>query len=573
MDAPTTEADLRAWLLVVWRRRWLVAGTVAVGLLAATAFNSRSEPVYRSSAQVLVQGNSLEGVVQRLGFAGGATQPGRALANEVVMVNSDATRDAVAEALGYSASVSVAVEPESDVLVFAATASEPDRAAQIVNAYVDAFAERRRELVVEEMVKVTELLDARRRDIAAERQQIEAGLEEQRVAVATAATEAEAASAAATLEAEEARAEVRRDALDAEESGLDTSLSAVNLVDELRDGSGVQVVVAARPASEPVSASSLRSYLVAGIGSLLAGIAMVLLIEYLDNRIRSRSDLQRAARDLPLLAMVPDPPTEDGVVSISHPRSTSAEAYRGLRTSVQFLGLHRPLRIVLVTSASSSEGKTTTVANLGVALARVGRRVVVLDADLRRPRLAQRFGLPARRGLTNVLLGDADLVDVAVRVPDEPNLVVVPSGPLPPHPSELLSSARSADLIRQMAEGADIVLIDSPPVLPVADSVVLAGVADGVLVVARAGHSQRRLLSRAIEVMAQVDAPLLGTVLAGASDEPGAAPYYYGEYGDELDDDAEMAPGDEDEPARPPSTGADHGAVDDSPRRGSPAGR
>ena len=551
METHTPEFDLRAWLIVLWRRRWVIVATVAVGLLAAALFSSRSEPVYRASSQVLVQGNSVEGIVQRLGYGGALGDAGRVLANEVVLINSDETRALVADKLGYSASVRVAVTEGSDLLVFTATASDPERAASIANTYVETFIEQRRATVVDEVLQVTQLLDARVTAIDAERAQLEAEVDAARQALVVADTEIDRQAAADELDAVEARVDARTDVLDGEEASLQSSLGAVDLVDGLRDGSGVRIVSTAKPPSSPVGTSTRRTYAVAGLGSLLAGVALALLLEYLDNRIKSRSDLERSTGGLPTLAMVPRPGPDiadgDGsVVSIAHPRSVPAESYRALRTSVQFLGVQRPLHVVLVTSAASSEGKTTTVANLGVAMARVGKRVVVIDGDLRKPRLHTRFGLTARRGLTNVLLGEAELVDVAQKVPGEPNLVVVPSGPPPPNPSELLSSTRTADLIEQVADGVDAVLIASPPVLPVADSVVLAGLADGVLLVAQAGYSQRRLVSRAVEVLSHVDAPLLGSVLVNAFDEGGgSASYYYADvYGD---------PPEESDPTEPPS--------------------
>lgn len=534
----SAELDVSAWARTLWRRRWVILAVTAVGLLAAGAFSSRSDPVYRSSSQVLVQTDSIDGVLQPLGYDSYWFDPSRALANEVVLINSDATRAAVAEELGYSASVRVVIDEEADLLTFSATSTDPSRAADIVNAYVRTFDERRREAVVDEAVKLTELLNARAAAIDDERAELATELEQARLSVVAASADTERQQRAEELERLEDRQQSRIAALDTEEAGIDATLSAVNLSSELRDGSGVRVVTVAVAPDRPIGASPVRTYLVAGLAAAIAGVALALLLDLLDNRVMSRSDLERSAGGLPTLALVPRSPDDDqdGVVSIAHPQSRASEAYRTLRTSLQFLGIERPVEVVLVTSASAAEGKTTTAANLGVALARLGKRVVLLDCDLRKPRLVQRFGLVPSMGLTDVLVGACELVDVAQRVPDERGLVVVPAGSPPPNPSELLASSRMTDLVASVAAGVDVVIIDSPPVLPVTDARVLTGLCDGVLLVAQVGRSQRRHLQRAVEVLEQLDAPLLGAVLTNAAEEGGAsgADYYGDYYEDEI---------------------------------------
>jgi non-specific protein-tyrosine kinase len=250
--------------------------------------------------------------------------------------------------------------------------------------------------------------------------------------------------------------------------------------------------------------------------------------------VKSKDDLERAS-GLQTLALIPAVEgwrdrDEARLVSVAEPTSPPAESYRTLRTSIQFLGLERPLRTLQVTSPAAGEGKTTTLANLAVALARAGQQVVVACCDLRRPRVHEFFGLSNGIGFTNVLLGEAPLSAVLQPVEGVERLAVLASGPLPPNPSELLASRRTADVLAALAGGADVVLVDSPPVLPVTDAAVLAGQVDATVLVATVGDTTRREVARAVEVLRQVGAPLVGTVLNGVPTEGGYG-YSYDGYG------------------------------------------
>jgi capsular exopolysaccharide synthesis family protein len=218
------------------------------------------------------------------------------------------------------------------------------------------------------------------------------------------------------------------------------------------------------------------------------------------------------------------------LVSISEPTSSAAEAYRILRTSIQFLGLDRPVRVIQVTSPNAQEGKTTTLANLAVAFAASGLRTVAVDCDLRRPRLHEFFGLANEAGFTSVLLGNLGLSKALQPVPNQERLLVLASGPLPPNPSELLSSSRTVELLRNLAEQADIVLVDSPPSLPVTDALILAQRVDCTVIVTTAGATTRKAAARAVEMLQQVNAPLAGAVLNGIDEESAYSNYSYRYY-------------------------------------------
>ena len=201
------------------------------------------------------------------------------------------------------------------------------------------------------------------------------------------------------------------------------------------------------------------------------------------------------------------------IASTAEPTSPAAEAYRPLRTSVQFARQAHPLRTVLVTSPKAAEGKTSTVANLGAEFAQGGERGVLVSCDLRRPRLGQFFDVDERTGLTTVLLGQQPLEQALHPVRGYDCLWLLGAGQVPSNPAELLNGPHGRELFETLRENFDLVLVDSPPVLPVTDAIVLSQYADGTLLVVAAGQTRRAELQRAAERFSQAKAPLTGIVL------------------------------------------------------------
>lgn len=213
------------------------------------------------------------------------------------------------------------------------------------------------------------------------------------------------------------------------------------------------------------------------------------------------------------------------LVTLTQPQSQAAEAFRQLRTSVQFYSVDKPLHTIMVTSTTPEEGKTSVVANLAVTLAQAGRSVVLVDCDLRRPTLHTLFEVDAGAGLTTALLEATPTPKLVASGVD--NLQLLPCGPLPPNPSELLASQKMADLIDRLRGNADYVLFDAPPVVAVTDAAVLAPRLDGVLLVLKAAKTKRELAQRAKEQLEKVGANILGVVLTNAPQD-GALSSYYG---------------------------------------------
>jgi capsular exopolysaccharide synthesis family protein len=206
-----------------------------------------------------------------------------------------------------------------------------------------------------------------------------------------------------------------------------------------------------------------------------------------------------------------------------------AESYRALRTSLLLSNLGSPPKVIMVTSALPQEGKTTTSINVAVVLAQKGVRVLLIDADLRRPSIHKTLGMGPRSGLSNVLTGSTTLEQAISRTPILPNLYILPAGTPPPNPAELLASSNMRDMLAQLREQYDHVVVDTPPCLSVTDAVVLSPRADAVVLVIRSGQTTKQSLRRARDIFAQVNAKLIG-VLLNAVDLTSPDYYYYYEY-------------------------------------------
>jgi capsular exopolysaccharide synthesis family protein len=294
--------------------------------------------------------------------------------------------------------------------------------------------------------------------------------------------------------------------------------------------------------SEPNLPRNLAFALLLGLTS---GVGLAFLLENLDNTVRTPEQAQVIAA-LPALGMIPlgsKRPSEDGnrrltvassreaveLVTQARPQSQMAESYRALRTSLLLSSLGSPPKVILVTSAMPQEGKTTTSINCAIVLAQKGTRVLLMDADLRRPGIHKALGMGPRSGLSNILTGSADAQQAVTRSPLIPSLFVLPAGTPPPNPAELLASVNMRDLIDSLRNDYDHIVIDTPPTLSVTDAVVLSTRADAVVLVIRSGRTTKQALRRARELLTRVNAKVTG-VLLNAVDLSSPDYYYYYEY-------------------------------------------
>jgi len=307
-----------------------------------------------------------------------------------------------------------------------------------------------------------------------------------------------------------------------------------------------RIVDSARPPTGPIEPNIPRNLLFAAVLGLASGLGLAFLLEGLDNTVRTTEQAQIIS-GIASLGMIPlgskstreGPNTKRLVIASSkeavelvtqvRPQSQMAESYRALRTSLLLSSLGAPPKIIMVTSALPQEGKTTTSINTAVVLAQKGVRVLLIDADLRRPSIHKTLGMGPRSGLSNILTGSSTIEQAITRSSILPNLFVLPSGTPPPNPAELLASSNMRDALNKMREQYDHIVIDTPPSLSVTDAVVLSPRADAVMLVIRSGQTTKQALRRSRDVLTQVNARLIG-VLLNAVDLSSPDYYYYYEY-------------------------------------------
>lgn len=277
----------------------------------------------------------------------------------------------------------------------------------------------------------------------------------------------------------------------------------------------------------PVAPRTVINLAVAGLIGLLIGLATALAREILDRTVSSQDHIQEVT-DAPILASIGFDKEIGGSPLLTNLGSFAprTEAFRLLRTNLQFLDLDDQPRCLVISSAVPGEGKTMTSTNLALALAQAGRRTLVIDADLRRPRVAGLLGLDAAVGLTTVLVGQTDVQD-AIQVHEPSGLHLLASGAKPPNPTEILQSRLTQDLIKELRDHYDMVIIDAPPLLPVADASVLATLADGTILVVKHGKTTRDQVAEAIGRLSQVGGRVFGVVVNMIPKRSSSSYYYY----------------------------------------------
>lgn len=271
--------------------------------------------------------------------------------------------------------------------------------------------------------------------------------------------------------------------------------------------------------------------------SSLAALGVAVLVEILDRTLKNEADVEQAL-GVPFLGMVPsinaagarrrdrdDDPSRDLFV-FNNPKSAAAECCRAIRTNLLFMSPDRELKRIAVTSSGPQEGKTTTCINVGVAMAQAGSRVLLIDTDMRRPRLHRAFGLSNEIGLSTVVVGETP-VGSAIKTTDVPNLFVLPCGPVPPNPAELLHTERFREVLAQLGEQFDRLVFDTPPLIAVADAAVLSTAVDGVMLVTRFRKTTRDVARRVLRSLRDVNAPVLGAVMNDVDLESREYGYYY----------------------------------------------
>lgn len=517
--------ELEHYLAIARRWLWLIVACVLVAGVSSY-LSTRSMPrIYQASTTVII-GQTL----QEPNPTGQDFWTGEQLAQTYAnMVRRQPILQGVAQALGLSyipsaENVSARSVPGTQLLEISVRDTDPERARVIA----DEIAH---QLILQ---SPTESPDEQQRwtFVQSQLQDLEAKIEGTKKEIEGEQAKLDAANSARAIQQYQNNIAALQQKLTTYQSTYASLLTTVQ--------GGVNYISVVEPAVTPTGPISPRvGYIVtlaSAIGLILA-VSGALLIEYLDDTIKTPDDVTQTI-NLPTLGAVTrieGASIEDKLVAADHPRSPVSEAYRSLRTNLQFSAVDKPLKTLLVTSANPIEGKSLTVANLGVVMAQAGHSVVLIDADLRRPTLHRIFGLTKEEGLTNALLQGNPSPDGYLQATKVENLRVLTSGPLPPNPSELLSSERMRKLIEHLKGQADVLLFDSPPSLAVTDAAVLSSQVDGVLLVVDAGACRRDLAARAVEGLSKVGGNVLGAVLNKLSPRGSGYYYYYYYYSQDGD--------------------------------------
>jgi len=514
--------ELRDYLNVLRTRKWIVIQAVVSVTLVALVLSLIQSPTYVGQAKVLITNQDTGAAIfgTAIGDIGG--QPERSLLTQVQLMQLRPLAEATIRKLGLQESpeallsrVTVTAVGQTNVVTIVASDGDPQRAADIANEMANSYVAWSR--------------DSKRESIKAAADEVQSRLDDSRQQILALGKRISAQGKTDELSAELSIA-----------TGLYTTLAekleTLRVNEQLEIGAG-RVVSTAIGGTSPVSPQPMRNAILGMIVGLVLGVSLAFLLEYLDNTIKTTEEAEKLY-GAPVLGHIPMEDFEKDekrrLTIVQHPGSPAAESYRVLRNSLDFVNFQHDIRTLLVTSSAPGEGKSTVAANLAAGLAQAGKKVVLLNSDFRRPTTDQFFSVNNMVGLSDVLLGRNSLKS-ALQRPGDQQLLILASGKMPPNPSELLGSDKMHEIIDSLKEWADWIIVDSPPLLAVADATAVARWADGVLMVTRGGVSTRDAARKGHEMLDKVGARIVGVAVwgldvAGATGAYGNYGGYYGGY-------------------------------------------
>ncbi|MBN2117230.1 MAG: polysaccharide biosynthesis tyrosine autokinase [Anaerolineales bacterium] len=527
---------IREILYLFWAWAWLI---VLVGMLAGfitSIVSMRTTPIYQSSTRLLVSDPPAMRSIDYTGIVNSQTvtrtyaemlEERPVLQGVIDQLSLPTTPEELKE------TISVELIRDTQLLVVIVEHPSPVLAAEIANTIAKVFTDRIRELQSQRYAASRESLAQQVSDMGKQiemtNQALANGIEpDQKVQLEARLTEYQRLY-----------------------SNLVTNYEQVRLA-EAQTSTNVVVSEPATIPTVPVSPKTVRNTLLAVAAGMLFAAGMVFTFDTLDDTIKNPDEIRRMF-GLSILGMIARHESlDEKPISLVQPRSPVSESFRALRTNTIFAGVDKPLYRILVTSATPQEGKTTVSANLAVVLAQGERKVVVIDADLRRPQIHRKFGLYNRVGLSNLFLLMRPLDSLpqgVIQYSAAAKLAVVTSGKLPPNPAELLTSQKMSQFLDMLSQEYDIILIDTPPVLTVTDAAALAPCVDGVLLVTMPGKTRLRDFQQAFEQLQTVGARVLGVVLNEVDQRNRKYGYYYNRYYSKYsyyygDSDRKKRPGD-----------------------------
>ncbi len=520
------ELTLRAALAVLWRRKWIIILTMVVATSAAYFYSARQAKQYAAAASLIYEKNVdvanplSEGYVDTYALDREMAAIADIIASPDMQERASVIleEDGVDDSAGYAVSSSAQTSDSSgggaggsNVVLISAVSEDPKLASAAANAYGEAFVAWRKQ---RQQTQIQKAADA-----------VEAQLGEYPQA-----------------------AQATGDYLMLKQRLQDLVISKATATGNYR------MLVPATAPTQPFAPDPLRTALLGLAVGLFGGIGLAFLLEQFDLRLRTPDEIAAELR-VPILGRIPRISRKDlaqnTLVTLAHPDGSAAEAFRMVRTNLDFLNVDADISSLVVSSCVQGEGKSVACANLAVSMALAGKKVIVVDGDLRRPRQHQYFGLSNEVGLSTVATGQTNLaqslqaVEVAGASPGEPaadfagwargadarqHLYVLTSGPLPPNPGEIVSAKRFASTIERLRRESDLVIVDSPAMLPVGDASAIASSVDGLVFLVDMHLVKRPQLAQAAAQLRRLPCRLLGTVVRGDESASGRSGYYAADY-------------------------------------------
>lgn len=518
--------DLRRQIALV--RTWypLLLASVLLAAGAAFAVSSLQPKVYEARATLIV-GQSLTGVnpnyeqlltSQRLSTTYAAVATTRPMLEAVIdELGLDQTPDEM------KALVKANAPADSTLITITVQDTDPERAAATANA------------LAAQLIAASPAIQGRQADL---QKSIEADLKATQVQIEATQARLEALT---SIERRTAAQEAELATLEGRLVSLRSTYATLLSFSSGSSSNLISVIEPAVPPTSPISPRPLMNALLAALIGLVVALGVAWVVEYFNETIKDPDDVQ-AVFGLSTLGTITRMKGDGGrseiyqLATLLYPRSSVAEGYRTLRANIEFSSVDAPIQTLLVSSAMPGEGKTVTAANLAVAFAQAGRRVLLIDADLRKPGVHLLFGLPNFHGLTTLLRRSESTIETVAQRTEQDNLRVVTTGPLPPNPAELLGSQRMRAVLNLLQGQFDLLVFDSPPLQAVADASILSSFVDGTILVIDATKSRRRPVRHARETLERAGAHLLGAVLnrVSAKAREGYSDYYGDVYGGET---------------------------------------
>lgn len=526
--------EIKEYVYIFWSWAWLI---ILFGLIAGAAaytVSIQTEPIYQTSTRLLVSDPPAMRSLDYSGIVNAQTLTGTyakmlvdrpVLQGVIERLNLSMTSDQL------KPSITVEIISGTQLLLVSVRNTNPLLAADIANTMAAVFTERIRDLQAQRYASTREGLSQRVAEMEKQVAETSAAIAAQQLAegIDVNATPDPTNNTIRNVSPQLLQLESRLTEYQRLYSDLVTNFEQVRLA-EAQSSTNIFVSEPASVSRDPISPNTTRSTMLAVVVGMMLAVGIVFAIEYLDDTIKNPDDIRRKF-NLPVLGVIAHHGIVDGKpISLTEPRSPVVEAFRTLRTNITFASVDVPLRRIIITSSVPQDGKTTISANLAVVLAQGDKKAVLIDADLRRPQIHHRFGLPNRMGLTNLFVRQMDMLPGVLQSTELPQLSIITSGALPPNPSELLTSNKMAQIMDRLNQDYDMIVIDTPPVLTVTDAAAMAASTDGVIVVVKPGVTKLSALAQTVDQLRAVGARILGVVLNDVKPSSRKYGYYYSQY-------------------------------------------